>query len=92
MLEKNRLLINEIDKEIIQLLEKRYDAAKNIASYKLENNLPVFDKSREELLFSYYKTINMSENKEYIEKVLLKIIEESKNIQQNLINKQQMSK
>lgn len=92
MLEKNRLLINEIDKEIIQLLEKRYDAAKNIANYKLENNLPVFDKSREELLFSYYKTINMSENKENIEKVLRKIIEESKNIQQNLINQQQMSK
>ncbi len=47
-LEKNRIEINEIDKQMASLFEKRMKISKNIAEYKIKNGLDVLDKSREE--------------------------------------------
>lgn len=49
-LEQARLIINEVDKEMIALFKKRMGAAKMVAHYKIENNLPVLDIKREEAL------------------------------------------
>ena len=46
-LEENRQLINEIDKKIVELFEQRMLISKEIALYKKENNLPIFDEQRE---------------------------------------------
>ena len=46
-LEIARKKINEIDQEIAKLFEERMQAAKQIAEYKKENALPIFDNSRE---------------------------------------------
>ena len=46
-----RKQINEIDKEMAKLFEKRMDAARLVAEYKAENALPVFDPERERELF-----------------------------------------
>lgn len=46
-LEKNRLIINEADDELVKLFEKRMHAVKEILAYKKENGLPVLDASRE---------------------------------------------
>lgn len=86
MLEENRKIINEIDQEIIKLLEKRYNAASNIAKYKIENNLPVFDKKREDLLFDFYKQFNKSEFNSNIEDVLKEVIFQSRKIQTKIID------
>lgn len=47
-LEKNRLVINEVDRRIAELFEKRMDAAHGIALYKKEHGLQIFDAKREE--------------------------------------------
>ena len=43
-----RKKINEIDKEMAQLFVKRMDAAREVAEYKKENGLAIFDAAREE--------------------------------------------
>jgi chorismate mutase/prephenate dehydratase len=47
-LDKARQEINEIDKTMAELFERRMNAAKEVAEYKKENGLPVFDAGREE--------------------------------------------
>ncbi len=51
-LEKARLSIEEIDKEMVELFEKRFNAVKDVIEYKKENNLPINDSSREEFLIN----------------------------------------
>lgn len=50
-LDEARKTINEIDKEMASLFIKRMEAVKLVSEYKAENDLPVFDKKREEELF-----------------------------------------
>lgn len=47
ILEEARKEINEIDKEIVKLLEKRFCTVLKVGQYKKENNLPVLDEKRE---------------------------------------------
>lgn len=42
-----REIINETDKQIAELFEKRMQAVKQVAEYKKERGLPIFDSSRE---------------------------------------------
>lgn len=46
-IQKLREEINQIDTQLVELFIKRMDTAANIAKYKLENQLPVFDSRRE---------------------------------------------
>lgn len=46
-LDKYRLELDQIDKTIVESLERRMRAAEGIARYKKENDLPVLDKMRE---------------------------------------------
>ncbi len=52
MIEELRREIDEIDKEIIKLLKKRMDAAEKIAEYKMKNNMPMQQPSREKEVIS----------------------------------------
>ncbi len=47
-LEENRLIINEVDEQLVRLFEKRMRASAEILRYKKENGLPVRDPVREE--------------------------------------------
>ncbi len=58
-LNKAREIIGETDKEIAALFEKRMAAVKEVAEYKKERGLPVFDGAREDYL--------INKNLEYIE-------------------------
>lgn len=51
-LEKARETINVIDEQIADLYVRRMDAAKQVAAYKKEHNLPVFDPVREKQLIA----------------------------------------
>ncbi len=85
-LEEARTIINNVDKEMIELFKKRMSASKMVAEYKKENSLPVFDKTREEAIKE--KNVNNLDNKEletyYLEwfNSLLKV---SKDYQKKLI-------
>ena len=43
-----RKIISEADKQIAELFEKRMNAVKQVAEYKKERGLPVFDSARED--------------------------------------------
>ena len=49
-LEDCRSKIDSIDKEMVRLFCERMDAAQNIAEYKKENNMNVYDSERERKL------------------------------------------
>ena len=51
-LEENRAVISEVDHELTQLFQKRFAAVRELADYKLEQQLPVLDRSREEALIA----------------------------------------
>lgn len=46
-LEKARLTINLIDKDMAELFERRMCAVREVAEYKKENGMPILDRSRE---------------------------------------------
>ena len=48
--------IDDIDKELVALFEKRMKIVTEIANYKLRNNMDVFDKGREDLLLKKVDT------------------------------------
>ncbi|MEK4554180.1 MULTISPECIES: chorismate mutase [Jeotgalicoccus] len=45
--EELRKEIDQIDRELVQLVEKRMKVSTEIAEYKLANNIPVMDAQRE---------------------------------------------
>ena len=47
-LQESRKQIDEIDRQIVELFEKRMDVAANVADYKIATGKAVFDKEREE--------------------------------------------
>lgn len=49
-LKNARIEINKIDKEIVNLLEKRFNIVLEIGRYKNENNIPVYDAEREKFV------------------------------------------
>ncbi len=54
-MEENRLnecrrIINETDREMARLFEKRMDAVRGIAAWKKEHGLPILDAERERVL------------------------------------------
>ena len=47
-LEEAREIINEVDRQLIDLFIKRMAAVHMVAEYKMENDIPVLDSIREE--------------------------------------------
>lgn len=86
-LEIAREKINSLDKEIAQLFEERMKIAQDVADYKKENGLPIFDSSREDAIISKnLELIKSEEIKKYyvnFQKDLMKI---SRDYQSYLLN------
>lgn len=80
--------INEIDEKMIDLFKLRMNAVKQIAEYKIENDIPVLDSNREDEIIN--KNVNKLNDKE-LEKYYLDFLEgvlsSSKKFQNDLINK-----
>lgn len=60
--------INKIDKEIVFLLEKRFNVVMEIGKYKKENNIPVYDEEREKTVVN--NCISYLENKNYSKSII----------------------
>lgn len=85
-LEQAREIINNVDKELIELFKKRMMASKMVAEFKSENNMPVFDKSREKSLKEKNLLIlNDKELEKYYLTFLEGILKASKDYQKDLI-------
>lgn len=86
-----RIEIDKLDSEIVQLLEKRFDVVKEIAKFKIKNNIPIYDPERETQVLE--KSLNNLENKEYfdeIKKIFKQIMASSKTYQNQIIKEEQL--
>lgn len=88
LLDEARQDINKIDKEMAELFEKRMNAVEKVIKYKIENNKPVFDSSREKVVVSNNsKYIKNDKYKSYYENFIQRTMEISKQYQRSLLNK-----
>lgn len=82
-----RQKIDEIDTEIIRLFEERMNTVKEVALYKIENNMQVLDSSREAaMLEKNLKKIQNPDYREYYPDVLKGYLTASKKMQQVIID------
>ena len=74
--------IDKIDGELTTLFKKRMETAAAIAAYKKENNLPVYDKAREDFLINKNTNYIKDENlKDHYKKFLVSLMDISKDYQ-----------
>ena len=77
-----RKKINEVDEKMAKLFEKRMDAATEIAEYKKEKGLPIFDESREkEVIKNNTDYIESEDYKEYYADFIQSVMDISKKYQ-----------
>ena len=81
-----RRKIDKIDDELIRLFEQRMNIAAEIAEYKKENNLPVFDPVREEQKLNELSGKAEERNKKYITALYSLIFELSRIEQERILN------
>lgn len=86
-LENARKAIDEADKKIAELFEKRMSAVKEVAEYKASHGLPIFDSEREKAVIE--KNVNRLQNDElkgYFSSLLSSFMDVSKKYQESIIN------
>ena len=86
-LDKARQRINEIDRQMADLFEKRMDAIKSVAIYKKEHGIPVDDFLREEQIIKQNsKLISSEEYRSYYLNFLRSVIDISKSVQHRFLD------
>lgn len=81
-----RVQIDAIDKEIVELYEKRMDICKEVAQYKIENGKKVFDKVREEEKIAKVKSLTHNDfNSVGIQELFEQIMSMSRKLQYQLL-------
>ena len=87
ILENCREIIDQIDSEIIKLYEKRMDIVKEVIEFKIKNNIPVLDSSREEkMLIKNLEKIKNEDYKKYYNSVLTVFLKASKDMQNDILH------
>lgn len=87
-IEQCRKEIDEIDKELVNLFERRMDVAIRVANYKKENDLPIYDEERESKVIK--KNVDNLKNKNYdllTRRFFLSIMELSRSLQESIVKK-----
>lgn len=85
MIDNLRKEIDKYDREILDLLKKRQDTAKSIGLYKKENNIIVYDPTREKEIIKEIKLLATENlNQEMIENIFKEILLASKILQNGL--------
>lgn len=85
-LEEYRKEIDSIDKELIELFEKRMNIAIKVGEYKRQNNLPIFNgKREEEVIEKNMRNLNNSNYSDITRRFFENIMELSRSLQQNII-------
>ena len=73
--------IDILNKEIVEKLERRFKLSREIGKYKEEHGLPVYDAQREKQVLNQIRELSDEESSLYIERIFLKIMEESREYQ-----------
>ena len=81
-LEELRDEIDGIDKQIVELFERRMEAVSKVSDYKLQNNLPVLNSVRErEVIEKNIKHLKNNELDIYLKSFYIKLMDISKDYQ-----------
>ncbi len=80
--------INEIDNKIVELWKERMEFSLEIAEYKKENNLPIFDEKREKELLDRIGDMAGTGLDQYCRELYEKIMKISRDYQQDYFNKE----
>ena len=79
--------INEVDEALIKSFKLRMALVKEVALYKKENNMPIFDSKREEeLIKKNISLLNDKELEEYYLNFFNSLLSESKKYQKKVID------
>lgn len=81
-----RKQINEIDAELTKLFNERMNVSLEIAKYKLENNMPILDKSRERNVLERAASASDPEIENYTRILYADIFNMSRSYQHRIIN------
>lgn len=85
-LQESRKRIDEIDQQLIKLFADRMETVTHVATYKLENNLPVFQPEREKGIIQRMTGAAPEALKEYAEMFFTNLMETSKCYQLKILN------
>ena len=80
--------IDKIDNELVELIKKRMEIVKNVAQYKQENSLPVFDKSREREILNRVAELSGEELANYNQILFSNLFSVSRSYQNRIITSQ----
>lgn len=85
-LDEIRIKIDEIDENISKLYEQRMDAVIEVIEYKIANNIPILDNSREaKMLEKNLNKIKNPEYKKYYQTILEGFLKASKEMQKEIL-------
>lgn len=67
MLDKYRSEIDELDREIIQLLDKRFAVTTEVGAYKKANGIAIINQQREDIIITKIKSMDLKHEAQVIE-------------------------
>lgn len=80
--------LDEVDKEIVELYEKRMDLCAQVAEYKIETGKKVFDKQREQEKLAKVKSLTSNDfNSHGVEELFEQLMSMSRKLQYQLLAK-----
>ncbi len=79
--------IDAIDSELIELFMKRMDCSREVAEYKIANDIPVLNRAREDEILGSVEARG-GEYGKYARELYKKIMELSRELQSEIINGQ----
>lgn len=89
-LEEDRKAIDEIDKEITELFEKRFTVVQDVIAYKTENDLPILNSGREDdITKKNTERIQNEDIRPYFKEWYKKLLALSRQYQQDILDKRE---
>lgn len=84
-LEEYRKNIDTIDRQLLDLFQKRMDLVEEIARYKLQHDLEIFQPEREQLLLAEKQKLAKDKYKDYAKDFFSEVLKLSKEYQKKII-------
>ena len=78
-----RSRIDKIDRKLVELLEDRFEVAREIGKYKEEHNLSIYDAKRERDKIDSLGQIASKDKREYMERIMMKIMEQCRTFEED---------
>jgi monofunctional chorismate mutase len=84
-----RQQIDAVDEQLVALFLQRMEIVKNVAQYKIDNNLPVFHADREQAVIEKARSRAPQEMADYVAEFFEAAMTVSRHMQQDLIDQSQ---